>query len=72
MNVLKLLYKGWMRFAHALGIVNTYILLTVFFGVILLPFGVVTRLYRATRRRNDGWVLRDRKAITLADLRRLF
>ena len=35
MRWLKLLYKGWMKFAHAIGRVNTAILLTIFYFTIL-------------------------------------
>ena len=33
-NFLKLLWKGWKKFAHILGVVNTRILLTVTYFVI--------------------------------------
>ena len=31
----KLLYKGWMKFAHALGKINTAILMTLFYFLFL-------------------------------------
>ena len=34
----------WMRFARALGWVNSRILLTIFFFVIITPYGVLQRL----------------------------
>ena len=37
MKFLKLLYRGWMKLAHAIGRVNTVILLTVVYIVI---FGI--------------------------------
>ncbi|HSE96487.1 MAG TPA: SxtJ family membrane protein [Methylomirabilota bacterium] len=36
--------RGWMRLAHALGWVNTRILLSVVFFLIVTPVGVVLRL----------------------------
>ena len=35
MRWLKLLYKGWMKIAHAIGRVNTAILLTIFYFIFL-------------------------------------
>ena len=40
----KLLFKGWMAFAHVLGWVNTRILLVVFFFLVITPVAVVARL----------------------------
>ena len=40
----KFLFKGWMAFAHALGWVNTRILLIVFFFLVITPVAVVLRL----------------------------
>lgn len=40
----KLLYRGWMKFAYALGWVNTRILLTLFFFLIITPVAVAMRL----------------------------
>jgi hypothetical protein len=43
---LGLLWKGWKKFAHVLGIVNTHILLTVSYFIILAFASIVTRLGR--------------------------
>ncbi|MFQ5692756.1 MAG: SxtJ family membrane protein [Nitrospinota bacterium] len=40
----KLLYKGWMVFAHALGWVNTRILLVLFFFFVITPAAILARL----------------------------
>lgn len=42
---LSLLWRGWKEFAHVLGIVNTRILLTVSYFVILAFAAVVTRIF---------------------------
>ncbi len=48
MNVIvklgKLLYKGWMAFAYALGWVNTRILLVLFFFLVITPVSLVLRM----------------------------
>jgi hypothetical protein len=45
MPFLKKLYAYWMRFAMALGWVNTRIILFVFFVLVLGPIGLVGRLF---------------------------
>ena len=52
--------RWWMRFAHALGWVNSRALLSIFFFVIITPIGVVMRLagwdpLRMTRAHAGGW-----------------
>ena len=39
----------WMRFARALGWVNSRILLTIFFFVVITPYGVLQRLFGRDR-----------------------
>ena len=39
-------YRGWMAFAHALGYVNTKVLLTVFYIVIIGPAWLVCTILR--------------------------
>ena len=43
-SVLRPLYIGWMRFAFALGWLNTRVLLGLFFYLIITPTGLVLRL----------------------------
>jgi hypothetical protein len=38
-------YKIWMRFAEALGWVNTRIILSVIFFLVFFPFGLILRLF---------------------------
>ena len=42
-----LLWRGWKKFAHILGIVNTKILLTVTYFVLLAVAAVIRMLVRA-------------------------
>ena len=39
----------WMRFARALGWVNSRILLTIFFFVVITPYGVLQRVFGRDR-----------------------
>ena len=42
-----LLWRGWMKFAHVLGVVNTKILLTVTYFVLLAVAAVIRIITRA-------------------------
>ena len=44
-------YNVWMRFAEALGWVNTRIILSVIFFVIFFPFGIIMRMFNDPMRR---------------------
>jgi hypothetical protein len=70
-SLLKWPSAAWWRFAQALGYLNARILLTVLFGIVLTPLGLIWRLTGKdplTRRRErwSGWAdyparYRDRK-----------
>jgi len=36
---------GWEKFGQVLGVINTYVLLTVFYFLILTPLGLLMRLF---------------------------
>lgn len=44
-------YNVWMRFAEALGWVNTRIILSLIFFLIFFPFGLIMRLFNDPMRR---------------------
>jgi len=48
---LGLVYKAWMRFAEALGWVNTRIILTIMFYLIFFPVGMIMRIFGDPMRR---------------------
>lgn len=70
-SLLKWPSAGWWRFAKALGYVNARILLTVLFGLVLTPLGLIWRVtgkdpLSRKRARWNGWSAyparyRDRK-----------
>ncbi len=67
------LWKAWMTFAHALGRVNTVIILTVFYVVILAPYGIASALARLfAKKSTPAWILREPDEPTLESLRRPF
>ena len=43
--VLNPLRLGWDKIGHVLGTINTYVLLTVFYFLILSPLGMIMRLF---------------------------
>lgn len=53
---LRPVYKAWMKFSEVLGFVNSRIILFVFFYLILVPFGLVLRVFGfdPMRRKLDG------------------
>jgi hypothetical protein len=52
--VLRVPNRLWWRFAQALGWFNSRVLLSVFFGVVLTPVGVVMRLTGHNPLRHTG------------------
>ena len=53
------LKEGWKKFGHALGNFQARILLTVIYAVLLLPFGLLVRIFSDslhTKKRTDKWL----------------
>ena len=43
--MLKRLWQGWKRIAHKIGNFQARVFLSVFYGLIVLPFGLAARLF---------------------------
>jgi hypothetical protein len=59
LNLLKRLWEGWKRVAHRIGNFQARVLLTIFYAVLVLPFGILTRLFAdplRTKRRPQTWL----------------
>jgi len=57
--VLKRAWQAWKRIAHAIGTFQARVLLTTFYGVLVLPFGITTRLFSdplRIKRRPTRWL----------------
>jgi uncharacterized membrane protein len=72
-------HKGWMRFAVALGHVNSRVLLTLVYYLVVTPYGVVTRLVGRDPLRRRGkaeaashWVERKTTRQAREQFERLF
>lgn len=59
-SLLRPVYRGWMRIGEALGWINTRILLTLVFFLVVTPIGLVMRLFgrspMAVRRGDSYWI----------------
>jgi hypothetical protein len=76
---LKPIEKGWMRFAAVLGLINSRILLTAVFIVIIIPITVVLRMLGKTPihtswkfSRSSYWHLRNPEEFSASRLERQF
>lgn len=57
--MLKRAWQTWKRFAKALGTFQARVLLTIFYALLVLPFGVLVRLFSDPLRikcRPDQWL----------------
>lgn len=58
-SLLRPVYRGWMHLGEALGWVNTRILLTLIFFLVVTPIGLLMRLFGrspiAVKRRDDSY-----------------
>jgi hypothetical protein len=66
-SVLRPVYRLWMRFAFVLAWINTRVLLSLFFLLVITPVGVMMRLLgrdilerRIDRARRSYWSIRDK------------
>ena len=64
--VLKPIYIGWMTFAHALAWVNTRIIMSISFYLLMTPVGLIFRILkkdllgiRLDKQASSYWVKRD-------------
>jgi len=64
---------GWKKFGHFLGNVNARILLTLLYGIVILPFGLVVRCFSdslRTKKRPESWLDHPPLSNTLEEARR--
>ncbi len=58
-SLLHPVYRGWMRVGEVLGWINTRIILTLVFFLVVTPIGLLMRLFRrspiSTARRDSYW-----------------
>ena len=44
-DLFKRMWQGWKKIAHKIGNFQARVLLTIFYGVLVLPFGLAARLF---------------------------
>ena len=78
-GVLRPVYVAWMRLAFVLGWINTRILLSLFFYLVMTPIGLLLRMMgkdlldeRIDREAHSYWVRRDAPPFDPEQYRRLF
>lgn len=57
--MLKRAWQAWKRVAHAIGNFQARVLLTIFYAVLVFPFGIATRLFSdplRIKRRPTHWL----------------
>ena len=67
------LWVGWKRVAHLVGNFQARVLLTLFYAILLLPFGIGVRLFGdplRIRRSSEKWLDRDANAMDVTAARR--
>ncbi|MGH9797260.1 MAG: SxtJ family membrane protein [Candidatus Polarisedimenticolia bacterium] len=77
-RALRHLYRGWMAFAHGLGVVQTFLILSIIYVVGIGIVGPLYRLFagdpldRSFRRPGSAWAPKPPANATLEDARRMF
>ena len=72
------LWKAWIWFGHILGVINSTIILTVFYFVILTPIGLIRKLCGTNELRaqphtsHTYWLKKTPKNLTLENYTRQF
>ena len=62
---LKVIWKAWTRIAHIIGNFQARVLLTILYVVLVLPFGVIVRLFAdplRIKRRPEKWLAETAEA----------
>lgn len=78
MRIYKSLYHTWMKFAHILGWVNTRIILTIIYFVIITPLSLIFKLVgkdpmnRYFDNVGSYWIKRESREFRQDRYRRLF
>jgi hypothetical protein len=77
-SILGPVQRGWMAFAMVLGHINTRIILTVLYYLVMTPVGLVMRLFRdpldrsLKDTRDSQWIRREQQPVDVARYERQF
>ena len=65
---LKVIWKAWTRIAHIIGNFQARVLLTILYLVLVLPFGLIVRLFAdplRIKKRPEKWLAETAEAYDL-------
>ena len=74
----KTLYRWWMKFAHLLGIVNTTVLLTIVYVLLIGPMSLAIWLFRKDllrhriKAKSSFWITKETASNTIEQSRHQF
>lgn len=77
-KILSLVYKVWMKISNILGRINSFLILSMIFYLILTPIGIVMRIFRINSRkfiykwRKDSYWLKSARNSTRENMRKMF
>jgi len=69
LDLLKRVWGGWKKIAHKIGNFQARVLLTVFYGVLVLPFGLAMRWFAdplRIKKKPTAWLQHSEEAHDLA------
>ena len=77
-EILSPIYKIWMRVGEVLGRINSFVILSVIFYLVLTPLGILIRLFTTTPNKfkfkynsDTHWIKRDAVDVK-KDMKRMF
>lgn len=77
-NLGRALYRGWMRFAHVLGVIQTFLILAIIYFVVMGVMAPLVRLFagdlldRRLRDRTTVWSPKAGTNLRLEEAKHLF
>lgn len=76
MHLLKKLYSRWKTIAHHLGIFQSKVILTLFYFILLLPFGIIFSLFKdelgVKTAQKSTWTRKKNQSMSIAELKEQF
>lgn len=67
MSLLYAIWERWKIIAHAIGVFQSKVLLTIFYFIFLLPFGLIFSLKK--NKSDHGWIEKKIHQNTVDDLK---
>lgn len=77
-NLLSPIYKGWMKVGKVLGRVNSLLILSVIFYLVVTPIGFIFRMFKTNSKKfahksnKDSYWIKTTPSDTKEDMKRMF